>query len=186
MRCGVRSADVDDRGRTLIGRCRLESKEPRNTYQRALLLIGSIGPIGHLPASGTLAVAVCGVPLFCAMASWPAWAYVVATVSLTAGSIALHDWGDRMLGTHDTRTLVWDELVGFMIAVAFVPFTWRLAIAAVIVERVLDIVKVPPAHWIERRWPGGWGVVGDDVVAGVYTCGLLHVAIHFGPWFMPG
>jgi phosphatidylglycerophosphatase A len=50
-----------------------------------------------------------------------------------------------------------------------------------LIERVIDIVKVPPARWIERSWPGGWGVVGDDVAAGLYTCAILHVTIHFRP-----
>ena len=66
-------------------------------------------------------------------------------------------------------------------AVVLVPFTWQLALLAFAVERIIDIAKIPPANWIERYLPGGWGVVGDDVIAGLYTCGLLHLTIFLVP-----
>ena len=147
----------------------------------ALLLAGSIGPLGHLPASGTIAVAVVGLPLFWLIHDLPGWVYVAGTAGFTAASGCLHQIGDRLLGEIDSRRLVWDELAGFLVAVAFVPFTWQLAILAFLLERAIDIVKVPPANWIEKRWTGGWGVVGDDVVAGLYTCGILHVLIRIAP-----
>ena len=62
-----------------------------------------------------------------------------------------------------------------------VPFTWQLALVAFAVERALDISKFPPAGWVERRVPGGWGVVGDDLVAGGYTCLVLHGLCLFAP-----
>jgi phosphatidylglycerophosphatase A len=49
------------------------------------------------------------------------------------------------------------------------------------VERAIDIIKVPPAPWIERRVPGGWGVVLDDVVAGAYTQLLLRAVLLIHP-----
>ena len=151
-----------------------------NTRQRVLLLMGSIGPIGHLPASGTLAVALCGIPLYYAMAGLSNWLYLAVTLAFTLASVALHQAGDRLLGEKDSRKLVWDELVGYMIAVAFISrFTWQVALIGFFLERIIDIAKVPPANWIERRVPGGWGVVGDDVIAGLYTCGLLHLMLHF-------
>lgn len=150
-------------------------------YRKALLLIGSIGPLGHAPASGSVTVAVIGVPMFWLMSEWTSPVYLVFVAIFSAAAVWLHDVGDRLLGEKDSRKLVWDELVGFMIAVYLVPFTWQLALIAFLVERVIDIVKVPPANWIERRVRGGWGVVGDDVVAGIYTCFLLQFLIRFFP-----
>jgi len=155
--------------------------QPITTHERLLLGVASLGPLGHLPASGTVTVAIVGVPMFYVLHAWPAAAYVVFTLAFIAVAIALHDWGDRRLGTKDSRLLVWDELAGFLVGVAFLPFTWRLALIAFFVQRCIDIVKVPPAPWIEKRWPGGWGVVGDDLIAGVYTCALLHLLIHYAP-----
>lgn len=155
--------------------------QPKTTFERLLLSVASFGPLGYLPASGSVTVAVVGIPMFYLLHVWPASAYVPFTLAFTAAAIALHDWGDRLLGTKDSGLLVWDEIAGFLVAVAFVPFTWRLAIIAFFVQRSLDIVKVPPAPWIEKRCPGGWGVVGDDLLAGVYTCIVLHLLIHYAP-----
>lgn len=144
-------------------------------------MIGSIGPLGHFPASGTVTVAVLGPPLFALMHGWPWGAYAGATLAFSAVAVWIHAVGDRILGEPDSRRLVWDEVAGFLFAVAFVPFTWQLAVLAVVVERTLDIVKVPPANWVEKRCPGGWGVVGDDVVAGLYTCGIMHLITYAAP-----
>jgi phosphatidylglycerophosphatase A len=95
--------------------------------------------------------------------------------------VYVHQAGDAILGQKDSSTLVWDELAGFVLAVLLVPFTWQLAVVAFVLERILDIAKVPPANWVERRVSGGWGVVGDDLVAGAYTCGSLHVLVAFAP-----
>ncbi|UCE61597.1 MAG: phosphatidylglycerophosphatase A [Phycisphaerales bacterium] len=155
--------------------------DDRTTSQRFLVLIGSLGPLGHIPASGTVTVAAVGIPLFALMHTWPPAVYVIVTLAFTGASVWVHEVGDHILGTKDSGQLVWDELVGFMIAVAFVPFTWELALIAFFVERTIDIVKIPPANLIEKRWHGGWGVVGDDVVAGLYTCAILHAVMHFAP-----
>lgn len=142
-----------------------------------LLVLGSLGPIGHLPASGTIAVAVVGIPLFWLLHRLPDGLYVAITVAFTLAAVWLHDRGDRLLGEKDSRKLVWDELAGFLVATMFLPFTWPVAIAAFVLERTLDIIKAPPARWIERHVAGGWGVVGDDIVAGAYTCVAMHIAI---------
>ena len=98
---------------------------PRTIGQRVLLLIGSIGPLGYAPASGTVAVAVAGIPLFLLMHRLPLLWYLAGTVLLTALSIWVHDRGDRILGEKDSRKLVLDELVGFAVAMTAVPAAWQ-------------------------------------------------------------
>jgi phosphatidylglycerophosphatase A len=148
---------------------------------RFLIVIGSIGPLGHLPASGTVTVALLGPPIFWVMHEWPWLAACVVTLVFTLASVWLHTIGDRILGEKDSRKLVWDELAGFLFAILFLPFTPHLAVLAVAIERALDIAKAPPAKWIENHWPRGWGVVGDDVVAGIYTFIVLHGLVHLAP-----
>ncbi|MFQ5461069.1 MAG: phosphatidylglycerophosphatase A [Phycisphaerae bacterium] len=152
-----------------------------NQPTRWIVRIGAIGPLGYLPASGTATVALVGIPVFALTRDCPVSVYLVGLAIFTAGSIWIHDVGDRILGEKDSRKLVWDELAGFFLAVLLVPFTWQLALLALLLERTLDISKVPPANWVENRVPGGWGVVGDDLIAGLYTCLLLHAACHYFP-----
>jgi len=150
-------------------------KNTTTVSNRLLLLIGSLGPIGHLPASGTLAVIAVGVPMFMWMSTWSGLVYYGFLILFTFASVWLHAVGDRILGEEDSRTLVWDELCGFWLATVLLPFTWSGVVLAVLVERFFDILKIPPANWIERHIPGGWGVVGDDLVAGVYTILTLQL-----------
>ncbi len=158
--------------------------QPRTAGQRVLLLIGSIGPLGHAPASGTVAVAVAGIPLFLLMHRLPLPWYLAGVVVLTAVAVWVHHLGDRILGEKDSRKLVLDELVGFAVAMTAVPATWQLIVLGFFLERGIDIVKVPPANLIEQKVPGGWGVVGDDVVAGLYTLALLQAGCHLAPGWL--
>jgi len=148
----------------------------RTPWQRFILIVGSVGPLGHCPASGTVTVAVVGVPLVWLAGRYgvPLWAYLAGTAVLTLFGVWIHDVGDRILGTKDSGILVIDELVGYAVAMIAIAPTWQLLAVSFFLERAIDIVKVWPATWIEDRWPGGWGVVGDDVVAGLYTLAVVH------------
>lgn len=108
-------------------------------------------------------------------------AYLVVWLIFTALAVWLHHVGDRWLGEKDSNKLVLDELVGFFLAVAIMPWTWQTVALAYALERAIDIAKIPPANVIEDKVPGGLGVVGDDVVAGVYTMLLLLAAEHYAP-----
>jgi phosphatidylglycerophosphatase A len=152
---------------------------------RLLLFIGSLCYLGFVPvASGTVAVAVAGVPLHLLLVKgwglgWPA--YVVFTLAFTLFAIFIAGQADRVLNEKDSKKNVIDELPGYLIALVGLPVTWQIVAAAFFLERMIDIAKVPPANWIERHVPGGWGVVLDDVVAGLYTLAILHTAAHFFP-----
>lgn len=80
--------------------------------------------------------------------------------------------GER-LGVPDHGALVWDEMVGYMIAVALVPPHWGWMLAGFVLFRLLDILKPWPVRSVERAFSGGWGVMLDDVVAGLLTLAAL-------------
>ncbi len=62
-----------------------------------------------------------------------------------------------------------DEVVGYLVAVLGVPFSFRNTIIAFILFRLFDIWKPPPIRLIDQKGRGAWGVVMDDVVAGVFA-----------------
>ncbi len=156
----------------------------RTPIDRVLLFLASLGYVGFVPvASGTVSVAVVGVPLHLLLIgyfklAWPS--YTLFVVGLTLFAVWLAGHGDRILREKDSSKSVIDEIPGYLIALIGFPITWQIILAAFLLERALDIIKVPPAPWIERRVPGGWGVVLDDVVAGLYALGLLHL---LAAWF---
>lgn len=160
--------------------------QPTSTPRdRLLLLIGSLAYVGFVPfASGTVAVAVVGIPLYLLLASvlelsTPVYLLFVGLFTLFSIWIAGH--ADRVLNEKDSKRNVIDELPGYLIALVGLPVTWQIVVAAFLLERAIDIAKVWPANLIEKKLPGGWGVVLDDVVAGIYTLAILHAAAHWMP-----
>ncbi len=157
----------------------------RSTADHLLLFVGSLAYFGFVPfASGTVSVAVAGVPMYLLMVSvlklsWPA--YTAVTVVFTLFSIWIAGHADRVLNEKDSKKNVIDELPGYLIALIALPLTWQIMTIAFFLERAIDIAKVWPASWIEKRLPGGWGVVLDDVMAGLYTLALLHLGAYYCP-----
>ena len=77
----------------------------------------------------------------------------------------------------DPGPVVIDEALGYMVTVAWLPQTLGTAAAAFFLFRFLDIVKPPPARQSERL-PGGWGIMTDDLIAGVYGNLLIRAAAY--------
>jgi len=83
------------------------------------------------------------------------------------------------LGVHDHGGMVWDEFVGVWLVLLFMPFNWAWWLAAFVVFRLFDILKPWPIRWLDRKVPGGFGVMLDDLLAGVYTLVCLLPLLHF-------
>jgi len=155
---------------------------------RLMLFVGSLAYLGFVPAaSGTVAVAVVGVPLYLWLVpllglAWPAYTVIVTVFTLFSVWVAGHT--DRILNEEDSSKNVIDELPGFLVALIALPTTWQIITAAFFLERAIDIAKIWPANWIERHLPRGWGVVFDDIVAGLYTLAILHVALRLAPTWL--
>jgi phosphatidylglycerophosphatase A len=92
-------------------------------------------------------------------------------------AIFVSERASRIWAEKDPSRVVADEIVGYMTAMVALPFSWRLAGVGFILFRILDIVKPFPVRQIDRTWPGGWGIVLDDVLAGAYTHMLLRAAL---------
>ncbi|MHB8764200.1 MAG: phosphatidylglycerophosphatase A family protein [Deferrisomatales bacterium] len=81
----------------------------------------------------------------------------------------------RAEGGGDPGWVVLDEMVGFWVAVALVPPSLVSYGLAFVLFRLFDILKPPPAGWIDRHVTGGWGILLDDVAAGLMTRAALGV-----------
>lgn len=85
----------------------------------------------------------------------------------------------RERGVKDPQTVVIDEVIGQWIALVAVPsWSWIPVAAAFVLFRFFDIVKPWPVRQFEKL-PGGWGIVMDDVMAGVYA-GFVTLSLR---WF---
>ena len=80
----------------------------------------------------------------------------------------------------DNGRIVIDEIVGMLVTIVFLPLNFKIACIGFFLFRAFDIFKPPPIRKLESL-PRGWGVMTDDVVAGVYANLVLRVIIHIFP-----
>jgi len=80
----------------------------------------------------------------------------------------------RESGRHDPGFVVIDEVAGQWITLLFSPAEWRHGVVALILFRLFDITKPFPIRRLERL-PAGWGIVFDDVAAGLYALGVASL-----------
>lgn len=141
-----------------------------NRAARALALaVGTGLGTGFSPVASGTAGSALGVALYLplAAAGLPAVALAVV-VLLPTGIWAAGVCGTRY-GAHDHRRIVVDEVAGQLIALASFPARPGWLLAGFLLFRLFDIWKPFPAGRIDRRWHTPTGVMGDDVVAGVYA-----------------
>jgi phosphatidylglycerophosphatase A len=135
---------------------------------------------GYSPfAPGTAGSAV-GVLLFWPLAAF-AWPWQIAASALVfLVGVAAASRLSLQLGIEDPGVVVVDEVVGQWLTLASLPFTPAVAVAGFVLFRIMDVVKPWPARSLERLH-GGWGIMADDVMAGVYA----HLALRAGLLIWP-
>lgn len=132
-----------------------------------------------------LAPGTCGtivtVPLAWALAGLPLWQYALVVLAVIAIGIWAAGRADAAWGTHDSGRIVIDEVAGYLVTVALVDRArWAPLAVGFVVFRALDILKPPPIRWLDQNLPGGFGVVIDDVAAGVLGLVIMVALDRFG------
>jgi phosphatidylglycerophosphatase A len=135
---------------------------------------------GYSPVAPGTAGSAVGVLLFWPLAGRPAAEQAVAVAVLFLVGAAAATRVARRAGRKDPGLVVVDEVVGVWTTLAFLPLTWTTAVAGFLVFRLMDILKPYPARDLERL-PGGWGIMADDLMAGVYANLLLRVGLLVWP-----
>ncbi|MEP7704202.1 phosphatidylglycerophosphatase A [Paraglaciecola sp. 25GB23A] len=80
---------------------------------------------------------------------------------------------------HDDSSIVWDEVAGMMITLVAVPLSWQTVLAGFILFRLFDIIKPWPISYLDKHVHGGFGIMADDVLAGIFSLACLHLLIEF-------
>jgi phosphatidylglycerophosphatase A len=140
------------------------------------LALARLHPVGlspYMPGTCCSAVAVLAAPfLFLPLSFGPRCALLA--LLLVAGAL-LTDRAERLLGVKDPPELVIDELPGMWITLLLLEEpSPAVLFAAFILFRFFDIVKPWPISAVERRVPGGAGIMADDVVAGLVALACLE------------
>ncbi len=81
------------------------------------------------------------------------------------------------LGVHDHGGIVWDEFVGYWITMFMAPQAWFWPLIGFALFRVLDIFKPWPIKWVDRKVEGGFGIMLDDVIAGIMAALCIQALV---------
>ena len=114
---------------------------------------------------GTLAA----IPLFLLLAMLTPLFYFIAVMVLSLAGIYICDNAAKAVGVHDHPAIVWDEFVGYFITMFMVPVSWQSVLVGFLLFRFFDILKPWPISFIDKKMTGGFGIMLDDILAGLFS-----------------
>ncbi|HOO90641.1 MAG TPA: phosphatidylglycerophosphatase A, partial [Syntrophales bacterium] len=129
-------------------------------------------------APGTIGTLV-GIPVYLIFSrlSWPL--YLLSVVAFSLFAVYVSQEAERIYHEKDPGRIVIDEIAGFLVTMFLVtPTAWSV-LGGFLLFRTFDIIKPFPIRVCERRLPGGYGVVGDDIIAGIYANIVLLLLLRF-------
>jgi phosphatidylglycerophosphatase A len=145
-------------------------------------LVATAGGLGYFPlAPGTWAAAA-GVLLWFAIFYFTGSNYWQAPLIITCVFTGVYVSG-KLINEYgkDPQIIVIDELAGIWITLFLIPFSITYFITGFILFRFFDIVK-PLGIKGAEKFNGGWGVMLDDILAGVYSNIVLQLIVYYGVW----
>lgn len=142
---------------------------------RFFLLFATGFGVGHSPiAPGTLGTLI-AIPAYYFLSEIPSPLYEITLIGFFFLSVWISENAETFFGKKDDRRIVIDEMIGFLITMLWVPKTIPFILTGFFLFRFFDILKPFPIRHLEKRLKGGFGIVLDDVMAGVYANIVLQV-----------
>jgi phosphatidylglycerophosphatase A len=139
-------------------------------------LIVTFFGIGKLPgAPGTWASLVAGF-LFWFLTDKPIWWLLLILIAIYFVGVYSSTQYEKQIGKKDPSSAVIDEVLGVGVAMINIPHEWPYVVMAVILFRIFDIWKPYPIRRLEQL-PAGWGIMTDDLLAGVYAFAWVQIGI---------
>ena len=147
----------------------------RNFLIKALSTFFYVGFLPLIPGTFASLVGVCIFYLI----KGNFWLMILLTAAIIILGFTVSGEAEKMFHKKDPKCIVIDEVGGMLLSLMFLPFDIKLAIIAFILFRLLDILKPYPANRIEEL-KGSIGIMGDDIVAGLYTNLIILVILKMG------
>ncbi len=147
--------------------------------------VATFGGLGYFPVGPGSVGAAAGVAAVVALSQLPVATFrvsvllgITAAVIFAAG-VPAATGAENYFRRKDPGHVVIDEVVGQMVTLLANPRAgWKGLVAAYLLFRLIDVIKPFPARRLEHL-KGGWGIMLDDVAAGVWSLGVLALAGHW-------
>lgn len=157
--------------------------QPKITIKTPWQFIASGFGSGLSPiAPGTMGT-LAAMPLWFLFALFlPTWGYIAVIIVAAFSGIIICQKASDELGVHDHGGIVWDEFVGLWITMICVPISWPNAILGFLIFRFFDVLKPWPIKVIDEKVTGGFGIMLDDILAGIFSLITIHILLI---WIIP-
>jgi len=162
-------------------------------WRKPIILLATGFGLGLSPVASGTAGTLLGFPIMLGLA--PLWAHpafrahpafqahsgsgelvaqIIAALCLALLAIPICGVAEKHFGRKDDGRIVADEYLTFPICMIGLPICLPALAIAFVTNRILDIIKPPPANWAQKL-PGGYGIVADDAISALYSLALNHV-----------
>ncbi len=145
--------------------------------RKFIIILASWGGTGYSPlASGTVGT-LAAIPFYLLLNRLSLPLYLVTVAAFIVFACWVAGVAERIFNEPDSGKIVIDEVAGYLVTMIAVPLSLKSVLLGFFLFRLFDITKVPPARYFDRQVKNGYGVVLDDVVAGIYACLALHLLL---------
>lgn len=152
---------------------------PNSVWKNPLHFIAFGFGSGAIPvAPGTFGTLL-AIPLYLLFSLFSFPIYLLLTILFVIGSMWICHQVSKEINVHDHQGMNLDEFAGYLVTMIHAPkgFIWILI--GFVLFRVFDILKPWPIGWVDEKISGGFGMVFDDVLAGIYACILIQIIARF-------
>ena len=158
-----------------------ERLSPRLLWHPVDLLALGCGS-GLVPKAPGTAGTVVAIPVYLLVQAlaWPG--YLALTALLFVAGIGICAHTAARLGVHDHPGIVWDEIVGYLVTMTLAPAGWAWVAIGFVLFRFFDVLKPWPIRWFDRHVHGGFGIMLDDLIAGLFAAGVLQLLVVYNPF----
>jgi phosphatidylglycerophosphatase A len=146
--------------------------------QKAIIFLATGGWIGFSPVAPGTFGSLAALPLCLLISSMRIGPALIVVVALIMVSTWIAHAAEKIEAQKDPSQVVLDEICGMAIALFALPFTPFFIIGGFALFRVFDILKPFPIQWVDKKVPGGLGIMLDDIVAGIFANGVMRVGIY--------
>ena len=132
---------------------------------------------GLMPKGPGTAGTVVAIPVYLLLQPLTLNLYIALVAVLFVVGIPICSHTARRMGVHDHPAIVWDEIVGYLVTMMFAPPGWLWVAVGFVLFRLFDIAKPWPIRLLDRNVGGGFGIMVDDLLAGVFAAAVLQLLV---------
>ncbi len=154
------------------------NKIPEGSLKKPLHFLALGFGSGAAPvAPGTFGT-VAAIPVYLLLVQLPFVGYLFSVILISVIGVYIcgrtaEDWG-----VHDHSAIVWDEIAGFLVTMILAPVSVISVVLGFAYFRLFDIWKPFPISWLDKKVEGGFGIMIDDLLAGVFAALLLQLSLY--------